>query len=428
MVIDPDYLNPGTHVIAAVASHGVGQSPHHSKNTSTLLLSSVGELLYYHPNELLSATFRCGHVSDLISFELNERTVHHPVKLAFWKMSSVLYILVVSFLILLMGVILYDQAVNGFVSVSQSPDGSVSTQDLATGVMDGLMTFLLAVTIFAPILYCFVFEGSVPTYVTPRTASLTFKDNTNLFISEAPEWSKIYRLMQRLAMLVLVFVLLISVPTADLVILITTFAVYLLSLLFLAWGIVKLAENRESEVGELRTGNLLRFYRVLNDVARENTTNTPTPLGREDSTAVKLETVKDKVGEKIVLPLERLYQHQATLNQLTDGEWEAMLTTEKFYFSLAQIRRCTEKMLYVMISRYNIKIKPQNRGIQTMQQRLQHHDVLTVEAIKYIEVIKAIANPAAHDMSADADDFIAAFTAFVSFTTWFVDAQSNEEE
>ena len=63
-----------------------------------------------------------------------------------------------------------------------------------------------------------------------------------------------------------------------------------------------------------------------------------------------------------------------------------------------------------------------------MLQRLNQHEALPSNAIKWVEVIKAIANPAAHDMVEDMDDFVSAFKAFVSLTNWYVDHLSSEEE
>ena len=115
------------------------------------------------------------------------------------------------------------------------------------------------------------------------------------------------------------------------------------------------------------------------------------------------------------------------MNKLTDGEWEAILTANKFYFSLAQIRRCTEKMLYNLLLQNGITIKPEKRGILTMLQRLKQKEILPIEPIKWVDIIRVIANPAAHDMVEDMDDFISAFKAFVSFTSWYVDHATSME-
>ncbi len=85
-------------------------------------------------------------------------------------------------------------------------------------------------------------------------------------------------------------------------------------------------------------------------------------------------------------------------------------------------------MLFQFIAEKNIKIKPQNRGIKTMMDRLRNEGVLTPEVNKWLELIKTVANPAAHDMKEDVDDFLTAFRAFVSFTTWFVESQATMEE
>ena len=86
-------------------------------------------------------------------------------------------------------------------------------------------------------------------------------------------------------------------------------------------------------------------------------------------------------------------------------------------------------MLYELTILHGIKIKSKNRGLTTMLQRLVQQDLLPANPIKWVEVIKAIANPAAHDMTENADDFISAFNAFVSFTSWYVEAsRSNPME
>ena len=63
-----------------------------------------------------------------------------------------------------------------------------------------------------------------------------------------------------------------------------------------------------------------------------------------------------------------------------------------------------------------------------MLQRLTQQEKLPSAPIKWVEIIRAIANPAAHDMVEDMDDFISAFKAFVSFTSWYVDHSVSEEE
>ena len=88
-------------------------------------------------------------------------------------------------------------------------------------------------------------------------------------------------------------------------------------------------------------------------------------------------------------------------------------------------------MLFELTVLHGIKIKSRNRGLTTMLQRLIQHEHLPSDPIKWVEVIKAIANPAAHDMTENAEDFISAFNAFVSFTSWYVEASRHnysEEE
>ena len=67
---------------------------------------------------------------------------------------------------------------------------------------------------------------------------------------------------------------------------------------------------------------------------------------------------------------------------------------------------------------------------QTMKNVLNRDDVLNPDVIKWLDIIKAIANPAAHDFKEDINDYLTAFRAFVSITAWYVDitAPNREEE
>ena len=427
MEINPDFLPTGMHIVAAVEARSGDQSPANYERTSTLLLSSTGGLFLYHPNEVIGATIECGHVSDIRSFIDTPRQLHQPKRLLVWKVAVVYTLALISLLCALCGFLMLDQAVNGYIPVSTtSSDGTVSSNDVAEGVMIGVVSLIWWIFPLLPFFYCAGKANSVPKYVSPRTLLLEF-ENTDLTVCDAPEWGRAYTKIGTGFILALFLSVATLVPSSELVIYITNIAVVVFLMCLFAFGFVYLTKDDSAEIGELTTGNLRRFIRVLGDLHHQHREVEGEADGFQHPLAVG--TVRDRVGQHIQKPLEKLYSYEDDLNKLTDGEWEAMLTTEKFYFSLAQIRRCTEKMLYELTTLHGIKIKSRNRGLTTMLQRLVQQELLPSDPIKWVEIIKAIANPAAHDMTENADDFISAFNAFVSFTSWFVEAsRSNLKE
>ena len=427
MEINPDLLPTGMHIVAAVEARSGNQTPANYESTSTLLLSSTGGLYLYHPNEVMSATIECGHVSDIRSFIDTPRQVSQPKRLFVWKVSVVYTFFLISLMWAVCGYLLFDQAVNGYSPVSAtSSDGTVSSNDVAEGVIFGVVSLAFWVIPGFPYLYCIFKSFSVPKYVSPRTLFLKF-EHAELTVCDTPEWAQAYSKIRTGFTLGLLFAAATLVPSAELVIFLTNIAVVILLMYSFVVGIVYLAKDDSTEIGELTTGNLSRFVRVIGDLHHQH--REVEGEVDEDQHPLAVGTVRDRVGLHIQKPLEKLYSYEDDLNKLTNGEWEAMLTAEKFYFSLAQIRRCTEKMLYELTILHGIKIKSKNRGLTTMLQRLVQQDLLPANPIKWVEVIKAIANPAAHDMTENADDFISAFNAFVSFTSWYVEAsRSNPME
>jgi len=429
MEINPDDLPTGMHIVAAVEARSGDQNPSNYERTSTLLLSSTGGLYLYHPNEVCSATIECGHVSDIRSFIDKPRKVHHPKRLFVWKVSVVYTLTLISLLCVLSISIILDQAQNGYIPVSStSNDGTASSNDVAEGIMLGVTSLAWFAFPYIPFFYCLFKARAVPMYVSPRTLLLEF-EHTNLIVCDTPEWARAFSKIGQGFGLSLILVVASLVPSSELVIFVTNVAVVIFLIYVFALGIVLLTKDDSAEIGELSTGNLSRFSRVLGDLYHQHReVNVEVDEGQHQ---FAVGTVRDRVGLHIQKPLEKLYSYEEDLNKLTNGEWEAMLTAEKFYFSLAQIRRCTEKMLFELTVLHDIKIKSRNRGLTTMLQRLIQHDHLPSDPIKWVEVIKAIANPAAHDMTENAEDFISAFNAFVSFTSWYVEASRHnysEEE
>ena len=181
-------------------------------------------------------------------------------------------------------------------------------------------------------------------------------------------------------------------------------------------------DDEAYEVGTLRPGHLLRFHQVIAEIHESG--QSVDGEESDDEPGRLNQSVVDRIGVRIEKPLEELYTFKDELNELT-----AMLTVNKVYFALAHIRRCTEKMLFNLTIANGIKVKAQNRGIQTMKNVLNRDDVLNPDVIKWLDLIKAIANPAAHDFKEDINDYLTAFRAFVSITAWYVDITSpNCEE
>ena len=74
-----------------------------------------------------------------------------------------------------------------------------------------------------------------------------------------------------------------------------------------------------------------------------------------------------------------LYTHESFLDELTEGEWKASVNGQQNLFSLGTNSAVHRKMLFQFIAEKNIKIKPQNRGIKTMMDRLRNEGAFTLE-------------------------------------------------
>ena len=415
------------HVIAAVKATYPEQTPHLSQSKkSTAILSSTGKIFLYQPNQIVEALFPICDVSDIAEVESVERTVVHPWKLLFWKFNQSLTLFGGFFLFASLIFIIFDQFSNGFLLLGDDVDAAVSSEKVTNAFLDLLVSILTLLTLGSPLVFTIFLAQYVPTYVVPKHIILHRKDGGVIELSEGAEWGRVFKFCEALYLLTLVLVIISYMPPNAAVEFLVLFFGGLFFWIFFWTALRWIVKNdATSEVGELRPGNLVRFHRVLNDLLLAKT-----PIQDElgASSDRGSTTVHERVGRKIEEPLARLYLYEETLNKLTDGEWEAMLTANKFYFSLAQIRRCTEKMLYNLVLQNGIKIKSSKRGISTMLQRLTQQEKLPSAPIKWIEIIRAIANPAAHDMVEDMDDFISAFKAFVSFTSWYVDHTASEEE
>lgn len=420
-------LPAGMHVIAAVKATYPEQTPNLSQSKkSTAILSSTGKIFLYQPNQIVEALFPICDVSDIAEVESVERTVVHPWKLLFWKFNQSITLCAGLFLFASFLFAMFDQFSNGFILSGDTVTSGVSSEKVTNAFLDLLVSIISVLTLGSPLVFTIFLAQYVPTYVVPKHIILHRKDGEILELSEGAEWGRVFKFCEALYYGLLVLIIIMYMPPSAAIELLVLFVGGLIFWIFfwsaLHW-IVK--EDATSEVGELRPGNLIRFHRVLNDLLLANNPNLDESDTSKDRGST---TVHDRVGRKIEEPLARLYLYEDTLNKLTDGEWEAMLTANKFYFSLAQIRRCTEKMLYNLVLQNGIKIKSSKRGISTMLQRLTQQEKLPSAPIKWVEIIRVIANPAAHDMVEDMDDFISAFKAFVSFTSWYVDHTASEEE
>ena len=218
------------------------------------------------------------------------------------------------------------------------------------------------------------------------------------------------------------------IPASELVVVIIYFAIIIGAMYFFVWGFMLLVGgSEESERGELSTGNLQRFARVMNDLHSKPESN-ESDHGNATPQSDLMTSVKDRMGTKIAKQIDVLYAHSEMLDKLTDNQWEAIFTANKFYFAMTQIRRCTELMLSKLTARAGIKIKSNKLGIKTLQERLLQNELLPPHASKWIGVIRELTNPNAHYMVEDADDLVSALAAFASFTTYYVNQSEQEEE
>lgn len=425
MEIDPEFIPPGTHIVGAVDVYGLQHPAAKQKNHTTCLLSANGELLMYHPNHLTNyGTFHIANVSEIKEVEYLEPTLLQPKKYRFWRFCQTYTALLLFCYILISCVVIYENATSGFAYVGSSDDGSVSSADFTVIIDMFVSTMFLMMSFLFPMFYSVRGANYSHEFATPSRIRFSREEGGSEFIVAKPLGGKMYLLNDRVFKLFLMFVLMTMIPASDVLIFICVVVLLTVVIFVVEIGVSKLKdESLPTEIGHLRSGSMYQFYKTLQDLQRA-----PSKEKGLDVELDPLSTVQDRLSNRIEEPLSVLYNHESFLDELTSGEWKAMLTANKIYFSLAQIRRCTEKMLFQFITEKNIKIKPQNRGIKTMMDRLRNEGVLTPEVNKWLELIKTVANPAAHDMKEDVDDFLTAFRAFVSFTEWFVESQATIED
>ena len=425
MEIDPELIPPGIHIVGAADVHGLYQPAAGQKYHTTCLLSANGELMMYHPNHLTSyALFQVADVSEIEEVEYLEPTLLKPKKYKFWRFCQGYTVLFMLAIIISNLYVIYSQATSGFVSLGSSDDGTVSSADFSVIIGMLIFTLLAGLSVFFPLFYSSKAAGHSHEFATPSRIRIRTKEGGEGYFVAKPLGGKMHSLISRLFVLMIVLLIMGLIPASDLLIVGVFFAVLLGGGLVVGLGLHHLRnESLPTEIGYLRSGSMYQFYKTLQDLHR-----TPEKEKDVDVDLDLSSTVQDRLSNRIKEPLSILYTHESFLDELTEGEWKAMLTANKIYFSLAQIRRCTEKMLFQFIKEKKIKIKPQNRGIKTMMDRLRNEGVLTPEVNKWLELIKTVANPAAHDMKEDVDDFLTAFRAFVSFTSWFVESTVTTEE
>ena len=430
MEIDPDYLPAGVHVIASVEAYGEEHPPRESGRNTTVLVSASGQLAIYHPNHVAEAVIEIGNISKLESLELVPRTVIKKKSLMFWKLCMIYSIVIWLVWTIGANMLTIDQMQNGYVTASSSDvSEGVDTNVLYEGIIIAFFGIFLTFTLFGPWLFAYLGEQYVPRYVRQRHLKLSFEDGSEYSIFEGPEWSAQYRLLSRLLWVFFVSLIIMMIPSSEFIIVLVVLVISGIIGAFAGLAASYVSKDDEAyEVGTLRPGHLLRFHHVITEIHESGHTVDGEQNGDEPGRLNQ--SVMDRIGVRIEKPLEELYTFEDELNELTDGEWTAMLTVNKVYFALAHIRRCTEKMLFNLTIANGIKVKAQNRGIQTMKNVLNRDDVLNPDVIKWLDIIKAIANPAAHDFKEDINDYLTAFRAFVSITAWYVDitAPNREEE
>ena len=425
MEIDPDFIPPGIHIVGAVDVHGLEQPVDKQELHTTCLLSANGELMVYHPNFVTEfGLFKVANVSEIEEVEYLEPTLLQPKKYKFWRFCQGYTALVFIFVILVALSVIYDQATSGFIFLGSSGDGSVSSTDFTKGIESFVRTLIMTVTIFFPILYSMIAARNSHKFATPSRIRISKKDGREEYFVAKPLGERLSKLNDHLCLLSLVLVIMMMIPAAELVIFLVSLILFV-GVFLMVDNALHLFKNQTvpTEIGYLRSGSMYQFYKTLNDLHRAPSKETGLDVKHDP-----FSTVQDRLSNRIEEPLSVLSTHESFLDELTDGEWKAMLTANKIYFSLAMIRRCAERMLIQFIEEKNIKIKHQNRGIKTMMDRLRNEGVLTPEVNKWLELIRTVANPAAHDMKEDVDDFLTAFRAFVSFTEWFVESRATIEE
>ena len=227
--IDPDLLRPGVHIIAAVEAFDEYHIPSDYAKNSTVVLSAAGSLALYNPNYVTSVLGEFGHVSKLECVELIPKQVYKKKWLWFWK-GCLSFSLLFWFLVLILmiwGVI--DQFLNGYIPVvSQEFGEGVSAEGVSSTLNETLGLLLVMLPILGAVLYTNFVEGWVSSYVTQMHVKLVFRDGSESKIYGPPEWAMQFWMGQRLALLSVITIIIMSIPPTEFIGIIVPFIVGLM--------------------------------------------------------------------------------------------------------------------------------------------------------------------------------------------------------
>lgn len=423
MEIKPKDLPPGTLLLGSALAYKKNHSPSDWKKHSVVTINSTGDIELYMPNSVVGPLTPMAKISDIKSVEFIERKVRNKFKLGLWKFSTSYTFLIFFLCFILFSFIIYSQIKNGYIYDIDDMN-AVSENNVTEGVVWGIFTLFVYSTIFLPMILSPFFESWVPQWVQQETLTLNLENQQNIEFSNAPEWANTWRLLNKFGILCIILLVIALIPPTIFIELLISLFVFYLGLFAVAYVVIFFRKDEKTEIGSLTPGNLRRFHRIIHDLHSLSTDD-----GVRDKSNIESNnlTVEERVSSEIREPLGQLMSYEGQLDHITKGEWKAMLTANKIYFSLAQIRRCTEVILYELIKQHSLTLKEKNRTISPMMQRLEHIDAIPSQVIKWLEVIKAIANPSAHNFKEDINDFLLAFRAFVSFTIWYLESSSEEE-
>jgi hypothetical protein len=141
-------------------------------------------------------------------------------------------------------------------------------------------------------------------------------------------------------------------------------------------------------------------------------------------------SLEKRLGSRIKELKRRLEIHEEVLNNLTQRNWSMMLSAPVEYMGMAQIRRCVEKLLTPLVNKLGITLKPKDRGVRTLKNILVKNNTISSNALRDIEIIEAITNPAAHDFDTSEENYITSLTSFVNIVDWCAEllSDSSSEE
>jgi hypothetical protein len=422
--IKPEDLPQGTLLLGSALAYKKNHSPSDWKKHSVVTINSTGDIELYMPNSVMSPLIHMANISDIKDIHFMERNVRNKFKLGFWKFSTSYTFLMVLLFFIFVSYTIYFQINEGYIYDIEDMN-AVSENNVTEGVVLGIVYLFLYSTIFLPILLSIYFESRVPQWVQQESLTLHFENQPSIEFSNAPEWANAWRLLNKFSILSSILLVIGFIPPTIFIEFLIGIIVIYLVFLVIAYVFIFFRKDEKTEIGSLTPGNLRRFHRIIHNL---HSLSTDDGVSADTSNLESNNlTVEQRVSSEIKEPLGQLMGYEGQLDQITKGEWKAMLTANKIYFSLAQIRRCTEVILYELIKQHSLALKEKNRTISPMMQRLEHIDAIPSQVIKWLEVIKAIANPSAHNFKEDINDFLLAFRAFVSFTIWYLESSIEEE-